>query len=127
MSQETVRLLLLDERKRMLLVKKTETQAWHWTGGKRKPREKAAAALQREVLEETGLKISELKLLHTEFLPDETIYCYTAACKNKRIKKPDGKEIDQICWRSLTGAKKLALTETQKRLLQNVAVIAQFL
>ena len=127
MTQQTVRLLLLDERKRMLLVKKTTTQAWHWPGGKRKPREKGVAALQREVLEETGLKVTDLTLIHKETLPEETIYCYTGACKNKRVKKPDGKEIDAICWRSLTGANKLPLTETQKRLLQNLTVIALFL
>jgi 8-oxo-dGTP pyrophosphatase MutT (NUDIX family) len=127
MTRETVRLLLLDERKRMLLVKKTTTQAWHWAGGKKKPGEEVEAALVREVYEETGLEIICLTLLHTELLPEETIHCYTAVCKNKRAKKPDGKEIDAICWRSLTGAQKLPLTETQKRLLQNLTVIALFL
>lgn len=125
--QETVRLLLLDERGRMLFVRKTTTQQWHWPGGKRKSRESLARALRREVREETGLSLSNLKRIHVETLPSEIIYCYVGTVKNYRCKKPDGKEIDRICWRSLSGAKKIPLTETQKRLLQNVAIIAQFL
>jgi 8-oxo-dGTP pyrophosphatase MutT (NUDIX family) len=126
MSQDTVRLLLLDGQKRMLLVQKTETAAWHWPGGKRKPNEKFTEALTREVFEETGLHIVKIQLIHTEHLTQETIRCYTAHCKNMQCKKPDGKEISKICWRSLARAKRLPLTETQKRLQQNIAIIARF-
>ena len=127
MIQNTVRLLLLDEQKRMLFVQKTETQAWHWPGGKQKSNEKPVRALKREVFEETGVRIIKIQLVHTEYLPEETIRCYTANCKNMQCKKPDGKEISKICWRSLARAMQLPLTETQKKLQQNIAIIAQFL
>lgn len=124
--QKTVRLLLIDEQGRMLLVRKATTQLWHWPGGKCKPTEKLTRALVREVFEETGLGITKLKLVHTEHLPTETIYCYTAISKTTRCKKPDGIEIDRICRRSLKSVSRIPLTETQKRLLQNVAIIAEF-
>ena len=125
--QETVRLCSVDKERRALFVRKTLTQQWHWTGGKRKPKEELTAALEREVDEETGLLVSKLELIHTEFLPEETIYCYTGVCKSMRWKKPDGKEIDKICRRSLVDSVGIPLTVTQKLLLTNVAIISRFL
>jgi len=122
--QITVRLFDPDARKRMLYVQKVATGLWHWPGGKPKPNESLVAALKREVFEETGLRIIKLKLIHTEFLAIETIYCYTGICKSRRCKKPDGKEIANISRRSLTGSKKLRLSATQKLLQQNIAIIS---
>lgn len=54
-----------DSRKRILVMKRREPRVWEFPGGGVEWGEAPEKAVRREVLEETGLKIKELKLLCT--------------------------------------------------------------
>jgi ADP-ribose pyrophosphatase YjhB (NUDIX family) len=102
---------------------------WGIPGGKIKFGETSEAALRREILEETGLKISGIKFvlaqdcIHSkEFYRDAhfVLLNYTCRCagKNPRVKLND--EGREFRWLKLAGAKKLKLNKPTKILINAV-------
>ena len=59
-KRRTVRVLLLDDQHRVLLLRGAQRASWQPPGGGRKKGEKARAAAIREIAEQTGLRDLEL-------------------------------------------------------------------
>jgi len=68
-------ILILDEQKRLLLMKRTDSGCWGLPGGATEPGEVVEEAARRETLEETGLRIGEMTLFGV-FSGPELYYKY---------------------------------------------------
>ena len=55
-------ILLLDEQKRLLLLKRSDNGCWGISGGSMEPGEFVEIAAKREILEETNLEVGDLYL-----------------------------------------------------------------
>jgi 8-oxo-dGTP diphosphatase len=71
--------LVRDERGRVLLVRRADDGRWAMPGGWVDPGETPEQAVVREVAEETGLRVSAPRLLHTKQQPASVHY--TFGCK----------------------------------------------
>ena len=67
--------LVVDERNRLLLVKRADNGCWGTPGGSLEPGEEVESAAQRETLEETNLTVGEMTLFGV-FSGPELFYKY---------------------------------------------------
>ncbi len=126
----TVGALIFNSKNEALLVRTHKwSNLWGIPGGKIKWGETSEAALRREVLEETGLKISDIKFVlvqdcirSKEFYRDAhfVLLNYTCRCtgKNPRVKLND--EGREFRWLAPAEAKKMKLNHPTKILLEAV-------
>jgi 8-oxo-dGTP pyrophosphatase MutT (NUDIX family) len=75
---------VVDDQKRLLLMKRSDSGCWGPPGGATEPGERVEAAAKRETLEETGLQIGELRLF--EVLSGPEVY----------YKYPNGDEVYNV-------------------------------
>lgn len=130
MPLATVGALIFNSQNEALMIRTHKwSNLWGIPGGKIKFGESSEAALRREILEETALKISDIQFIlvqdciHSkEFYRDAhfVLLNYTARCigKNPRVKLND--EGREFRWLKLADAKKLKLNRPTKILLQAV-------
>jgi phosphoglycolate phosphatase len=130
MPLSTVGALIFNSKNEALMIRTHKwSNLWGIPGGKIKFGETSEGALRREVLEETGLKISEIQFvlvqdcIHSkEFYRDAhfVLLNYTARCtgKNPSVKLND--EGREFRWLKLADAKKLKLNKPTKILIQAV-------
>lgn len=64
---------LLDERGRVFLTRRTDNGQWCLPGGRMEPGESAAEACEREVWEETGLRVRAKHLVGVYSHPDQLV------------------------------------------------------
>jgi phosphoglycolate phosphatase-like HAD superfamily hydrolase/ADP-ribose pyrophosphatase YjhB (NUDIX family) len=126
----TVGALIFNSKKEVLMIRTHKwSNLWGIPGGKIKWGETSEAALRREILEETGLKISGIKFvlmqdcIHSkEFYRDAhfVLLNYTCRCagKNPRVKLND--EGQEFRWLNSSEAKKLKLNKPTRILLEAV-------
>jgi phosphoglycolate phosphatase-like HAD superfamily hydrolase/ADP-ribose pyrophosphatase YjhB (NUDIX family) len=126
----TVGALIFNSKNEALMIRTHKwSDKWGIPGGKIKFGETSEAALRREILEETGLKVSEIKFvlvqdcIHSkEFYRDAhfVLLNYTCRCagKNPRVKLND--EGREFRWVKLNEAKKLKLNTPTKILIDAV-------
>ena len=126
----TVGALIFNSKNEALMIRTHKwSDKWGIPGGKIKFGETSEAALRREILEETGLKISGIKFvlvqdcIHSkEFYRDAhfVLLNYTCRCvaKNPRVKLND--EGREFRWVKPTEAKKLKLNKPTKILIEAV-------
>ena len=126
----TVGALIFNSQNETLMIRTHKwSNKWGIPGGKIKFGETSEAALRREILEETGLKISDIKFvlvqdcIHSkEFYRDEhfVLLNYTCRCaaKNPRVTLND--EGREFRWLKLADAKKLKLNKPTKILIEAV-------
>jgi phosphoglycolate phosphatase-like HAD superfamily hydrolase/ADP-ribose pyrophosphatase YjhB (NUDIX family) len=126
----TVGALIFNSKNEALMIRTHKwSDKWGIPGGKIKFGETSDAALRREILEETGLKISGIKFvlvqdcIHSkEFYRDAhfVLLNYTCRCvaKNPRVKLND--EGREFRWVKLAEAKKLKLNKPTKILIEAV-------
>jgi phosphoglycolate phosphatase-like HAD superfamily hydrolase/ADP-ribose pyrophosphatase YjhB (NUDIX family) len=124
----TVGALIFNSKNEALMIRTHKwSDLWGIPGGKIKWGETSGAALRREILEETGLKISDIKFVlvqdcirSKEFYRDAhfVLLNYTCRCagKNPRVKLND--EGREFRWVKLAGAKKMKLNKPTKILLK---------
>jgi phosphoglycolate phosphatase len=102
---------------------------WGIPGGKIKYGETSEAALRREILEETGLKISDIRFvlvqdcIHSkEFYRDAhfVLLNYTCQCAGKNSKVKLNEEGREFRWARLADAKKMKLNKPTKVLIDAV-------
>jgi len=127
----TVGGLIFNSKNEALMIRTHKwSDKWGIPGGKIKWGETSEAALRREILEETGLKISGIKFvlvqdcIHSkEFYRDAhfVLLNYTCRCagKNPRVKLND--EGREFRWVKLAEAKKLKLNKPTKVLIAAVS------
>src|SRR5450432_1461369 len=107
---------------------------WGIPGGKIKWGEMSEAALRREIMEETGLKVTDIEFvlvqdcIHSkEFYHDAhfVLLNYTCRCagKNPRVKLND--EGQEFRWLTLADAKKLKLNKPTKILIEAVEKMSE--
>lgn len=130
MPVSTVGALIFNSKNEALMIRTHKwSNLWGIPGGKIKFGESSEAALRREILEETGLKISDIQFvlvqdcIHSrEFYRDAhfVLLNYTAryAGKNPQVKLND--EGREFRWVKLADAKKLKLNKPTKILLSAV-------
>ena len=126
----TVGALIFNSKNEALMIRTHKwSDLWGIPGGKIKYGEASEAALRREIMEETALKISDIKFvlvqdcIHSrEFYRDAhfVLLNYTCRCtaKNPRVKLND--EGREFRWVNLAGAKKLKLNKPTKILIDAV-------
>ncbi|HEY5298577.1 MAG TPA: NUDIX domain-containing protein [Verrucomicrobiae bacterium] len=126
----TVGALIFNSKHEALMIRTHKwSNKWGIPGGKIKYGETSQAALRREILEETGLKISGVKFvlaqdcIHSkEFYRDAhfVLLNYICRCvaKNPRVKLND--EGREFRWLKLAAAKKLKLNKPTKILMETV-------
>jgi len=127
----TVGALIFNNKKEVLMIRTHKWSGlWGIPGGKIKRGESSLAALRRELLEETGLKITDIKFVivqdcisSKEFYRDAhfVLLNYTCKCvaKNPRVVLND--EAREFQWLKLAAAKKLKLNKPTKILLDAVS------
>lgn len=126
----TVGALIFNSKNEMLLIRTHKwSNLWGIPGGKIKWGETSEAALSREIMEETALKIDEIKFVlvqdcirSPEFYHEAhfVLLNYTCRCvaKNPKVKLND--EGREFRWLKLPDAKKLPLNTPTKILLEAV-------
>jgi ADP-ribose pyrophosphatase YjhB (NUDIX family) len=131
----TVGALIFNSKNEALLIRTHKwSDKWGIPGGKIKYGETSEAALRREILEETSLKISGIQFvlvqdcIHSkEFYRDAhfVLLNYTCRCagKNPRVKLND--EGREFRWLKLADAKKLKLNKPTKILIKALNKIRQ--
>jgi phosphoglycolate phosphatase len=128
----TVGALIFNSKGEVLMIRTHKwSNKWGIPGGKIKWGETSETALRREIKEETGLKVTDIKFvlvqdcIHSkEFYHDAhfVLLNYTCRCveKNPRVKLND--EGQEFRWLTLTEAKKLELNKPTKILIDAVAI-----
>ena len=125
----TVGALIFNQRGEALMIRTHKwSDKWGIPGGKIKWGETSVAALRREIREETGLKVSEIKFvlaqdcIHSkEFYHDAHFVLLNYTCRSAgkpRVKLND--EGQEFRWLRLAGAKKLELNRPTKILIEAV-------
>lgn len=130
MPLATVGALIFNSKNEALMIRTHKwSDKWGIPGGKIKFGEASEAALRREILEETGLKIRDIRFvlvqdcIHSrEFYRDAHFvllnYTCRATAKNPKVKLND--EGREFRWLKLAGAKKLRLNKPTKILIDAV-------
>ena len=126
----TVGALIFNTRKEALMIRTHKwSNKWGIPGGKIKWGETSEAALRREILEETALKISGIEFIlaqdcirSTEFYKDAhfVLLNYTCRCLAKNPKVVLNEEGREYRWLTLAAAKKLKLNRPTKILIEAV-------
>ncbi len=126
----TVGALIFNSQNEALLIRTHKwSDKWGIPGGKIKFGETSEAALRREILEETGLKISGIEFvlaqdcIHSqEFYKDAhfVLLNYTCRCTAKNPVVKLNEEGREFRWLKLAGAKKLKLNKPTKILIEAV-------
>ncbi|HTX21124.1 MAG TPA: NUDIX domain-containing protein [Candidatus Aquilonibacter sp.] len=126
----TVGALIFNSQNETLMIRTYKwSNKWGIPGGKIKFGETSEAALRREILEETGLKISDVKFvlvqdcIHSkEFYRDEhfVLLNYTCRCAGKNPRVTLNDEGREFRWLKLADAKKLKLNKPTKILIEAV-------
>ena len=126
----TVGALIFNARNEALMIRTHKwSNKWGIPGGKIKFGETSEAALRREILEETNLKISDIQFviaqdcIHSkEFYKDAhfVLLNYTARCVAKSPQVVLNEEGREFKWLSLSAAKKLKLNRPTKILIDAV-------
>jgi phosphoglycolate phosphatase-like HAD superfamily hydrolase/ADP-ribose pyrophosphatase YjhB (NUDIX family) len=124
----TVGALVFNSRNEALMIRTHKwSNLWGIPGGKIKWGETSENALRREILEETGLKISGIKFvlvqdcIHSkEFYRDAhfVLLNYTCRCAGKKPRVKLNDEGREFRWVKITEAKKLKLNKPTKVLLE---------
>ncbi len=124
------RLVLLNEEKKLLLGRQAKRRLWHFIGGEVEKGESPEVAVTREAKQEARITCSKVEWIHTETINwqdhIEVIHCFRGYAKNTDRMKPDYVEIDALGWTTLHNTTRFALTNTTRLLLQNIAIIRQF-
>jgi 8-oxo-dGTP pyrophosphatase MutT (NUDIX family) len=81
--------LVRDARGRVLLVRRADDGRWAMPGGWVDPGETPEQAVVREVAEETGLRVSAPRLLHTEQRPASVHYTFGCALDGGDLRRSD--------------------------------------
>ena len=123
----TVGALIFNSKDEALMIRTHKwSNLWGIPGGKIKWGETSEAALRREILEETGLKISDIKFvlvqdcIHSkEFYRDAhfVLLNYTCRCAGKNPRVALNEEGREFRWVKLAEAKKLKLNKPTKILV----------
>ena len=126
----TVGGLIFNGKNEVLMIRTHKwSNLWGIPGGKIKWGETSEAALRREILEETGLKISDIKFvlvqdcIHSkEFYRDAhfVLLNYTCRCAGKNLRVKLNDEGREFRWVKLADAKKLKLNKPTKILIEAV-------
>jgi phosphoglycolate phosphatase len=126
----TVGALIFNSQNEVLMIRTHKwSNLWGIPGGKIKFGETSEAALRREILEETGLKISNVKFVlvqdcirSKEFYRDAhfILLNYTCRCAGKTPRVKLNEEGREFRWLKLAEAKKLKLNKPTKVLLDAV-------
>ena len=100
-----VRAVVFSSDGKVLLVRHTYTNGWHFPGGGVDPGESAEAALARELFEETGLKlVGTPRLISVEFNSGTSerdhVLNYFCRTDGVALAKPESLEIAKICYLS---------------------------
>ena len=128
--KRVVRVVVLNDNREILFVRQKTRQLWQFPGGIINAHEKPYRAAMREVREETQLRLKRVASIRTETVLTgvikEEISTFLGTMGKTKTMAPDGKEIDMLAWVSIEQAFTLALTDTTKFLLSNLAVIKLF-
>jgi len=126
----TVGALIFNSKQEVLMIRTHKwSNLWGIPGGKIKFGETSEAALRREILEETGLKISDIQFMlvqdciHSkEFYRDAhfVLLNYTCRCAGAHPQVKLNEEGREFRWVELAGAKKLKLNIPTKILVEAV-------
>jgi ADP-ribose pyrophosphatase YjhB (NUDIX family) len=127
----TVGALIFNSKNEALMIRTHKwSDKWGIPGGKIKWGETSEAALRREILEETGLKISGIKFVlvqdcirSKEFYRDAhfVLLNYTCRCAGKNPRVTLNDEGREFRWAKLAEAKKLNLNKPTKILIAAVS------
>ncbi|HEY3930897.1 MAG TPA: NUDIX domain-containing protein [Verrucomicrobiae bacterium] len=126
----TVGALIFNSKNEALMIRTHKwSNLWGIPGGKIKWGETSENALRREILEETGLKISDIKFvlvqdcIHSkEFYRDAhfVLLNYTCRCAGKNLRVKLNDEGREFRWLKLAEAKKMKLNKPTKVLINAV-------
>jgi phosphoglycolate phosphatase-like HAD superfamily hydrolase/ADP-ribose pyrophosphatase YjhB (NUDIX family) len=127
----TVGALIFNSQNEALMIRTHKwSDKWGIPGGKIKWGETSEAALRREIMEETGLKVSGIKFvlvqdcIHSkEFYRDAhfVLLNYTCRCAGKNPRVTLNDEGREFRWMKLAGAKKMNLNKPTKILIDAVS------
>lgn len=119
--------LLIDERKRVLLVHRPRYDDWSFPKGKLDPGETIEEAALREVKEETGLTCRIIRKLatsryrtrHNGKLHSKVVHLFLMERTGGRIRVPKH-EVDRAAWLEFDEAMKLLSYEQDRKLLASL-------
>ena len=127
----TVGALIFNSKNEVLMIRTHKWSGlWGIPGGKIKRGESSLAALRREIMEETALKITDIKFVivqdcisSKEFYRDAhfVLLNYTCKCVAKNPRVVLNEEAREFQWLKLAAAKKLKLNKPTKILLEAVS------
>ena len=127
----TVGALIFNSKNEVLMIRTHKWSGlWGIPGGKIKRGESSLAALRREIMEETALKITDIKFVivqdcisSKEFYRDAhfVLLNYTCKCAAKNPRVVLNEEAREFQWLKLAAAKKLKLNKPTKILLEAVS------
>ncbi len=126
----TVGALIFNARNEVLMIRTHKWSGkWGIPGGKIKRNEPSLAALRREIMEETGLKITDIQFVivqdcigSKEFYRDAhfVLLNYTCRCVSKNPRVILNEEAQEFQWLKPAAAKKLKLNKPTRVLLEAV-------
>ncbi|HEY5040733.1 MAG TPA: NUDIX domain-containing protein [Verrucomicrobiae bacterium] len=127
----TVGALIFNSQNEALMIRTHKwSDKWGIPGGKIKWGETSEAALRREILEETNLKVKDIRFvivqdcIHSkEFYRDAhfVLLNYTCRCTAKKPRVTLNEEGREFCWLQLAEAKKLKLNKPTEILIEAVS------